>query len=355
MPEMKTSAKKPRDPEDQTQFCENFRRGAGRQAFALMQQAVCKKPFDVQWAQRAWAACEALFLGMGGSGESWHADPWRARALGCDTGQADNEHSDLNALRHPLIAACRFGSAQSIAWLCSKTDIDPVVPYKDVCDCWCFSRAASSGISGAFEPLWNKARSNGWTRRRLGEALSSWLIGVQAGPAEAMEPSLMAARPALDELLRDDPLFKMPLAPASTFGSALSAALASDGPYRGNGLESCQALISFAPADVWQHEALMPESEIYEAILENPRYARTFAETALSLGNVQGLVQLMAAGHACPSPQRAWEVLREAPSTDDHWRAYNIAQQQAALKELEELELSAPLRPDGGIRNSCAL
>ena len=325
-------------------------------------RAVCAEPFDAKNAERAWGKAGASWSEWSGREEldtGWHSLPWAARETRCDSGQAGNEHCGRYTLRHPLLAACRFGSAESMAWICSKPGIDPVVDYVDVARFWSFDRAARSGISGAFGPLWDLAVSNGWGKERLGEALAAWLIGVQDGPMGAVGASLSEASGALAWLMRGDPGYALPLAPASVFGSALGASIAHEGIDGEPTAEKTRALIGFAPASVWRHEAQMPDSETYEARQENPACARTFGEEALEVGNPEGLRLLMEAGHPMPSPERAWEVMGGAPPSEAQWKAYGIIKALAAMKESRELGHCAQEpgegAPDGGMRKARAL
>lgn len=325
-----------------------WRAGAGSLLLGAIAREVSRLPFDPAGADGAWGAAEASWRRCGGEGSLWHGAPWAARGTGWDNAQSANEHCAPHATRHPLLAACRFGGADSVAWVCSKPGVDPVVGYADAPGFWSFDRAARSGISGAFAPLWSLALSNGWGRQSLGEALSSWLMGAQAGPGGALGPSLSAASGALDWLMSGDPGFVLPLAPSSVFGCALVASIARDGPAAE---WASRALIGFAPAPVWLHEAQVPDSETYEACQADPEAALTFAEQAVQMGRPEALRLLMEAGHPMPSPERAWQVLHGEPSGAEEWLAYRIIQERSARSEARDMDAACPAAaPSGGRR-----
>jgi hypothetical protein len=307
-----------------------------RAALARLCHALSAEDFSAAKADAAWEAWRSTWA------VAWRAAPMASKrrsegpdpALATqapwprlfDAGQCDNEHAKNSKgerlVGHPLLWACRWGSAESVAWACRQEGVEPVVRFEASAEAWCFARAAISGISGAFEPLWLLAKGLGWGPERRGEALSSWLVGAVEGPAERVGDSLGAARFALEELLAGNPDFWLPAAPFSVFEVALSSAMFHESPDQDEPSAQAPAkvlaLLGFAPPSAWRHESQIPDTDAWCALHEEgKKIAETFAEDALCGDKPGALRALAAAGFEMPSLERAVSIMSSYGGSPD--------------------------------------
>lgn len=316
-----------------------WRLGEGAIACKRLNDALKAHPFDQIEADSALGNLKARWpKGIYGEG-GWARAPW-ANVRGVDVGQASNEHVNKNALSHPMVATCRWGSLEALEWLCTVPEVSPVVEYDHVADFWSFNRAAQSGISGAFKPLWNKAKTDGWSQERLGEAISSWLMGAGNGEPSKVASCIGEARGAFEEMCRVDPGFILPMSPVSVFSSALSSAVCRT---RGDmEIHDCSRLIellAFAPASRWMHESLCPDSEMWkDEPKRDPALSLCYVEDALSVGNHQAVDILLSAGFNMPTRERAMAVLSGEPRDEGQSKALAILQERWAREEAAEIE-----------------
>ena len=199
-----------------------------RQSEALrdVMLALQSQPFNAKWAAKSWAAFEGEWARevAGVAPRHGWSMPWDSEDFDC--GQCDNEHADDRS--HPLIHACRFGSPEAVAWVCRQRGVEPVVKFESVADCWCFARAANSGMPGAFEPMWNLAKRLGWSGERLGLGLAAWLYGASEAPAKRIGEVAMSCAGAMREWEEQNPGALLPMAPLGPFNNGLERAIHSD-------------------------------------------------------------------------------------------------------------------------------
>lgn len=308
--------------------------------FASLQAALVEKPFSVMRANRAREALRAAWPCEHGGPDGWASQPWLGMSQ-IDVGQCGNDYARPSDLRPPLIAATRWGSAKSIAWLCAQPETDPVVKFVDLCDFWAPECAAASGIVGAWDPLWTCCKARGWTDAARAEAYSAWLIGCIGGPIKSLQKVIGQTGPALTELDAAIPNFKVPLSPASAvFFCSLAFAMDKDLELKEkSGAWGTRALILLAavPFKFWRHEREWELIELGECTAQHPTEPRDFMEHALSIGHLPLLHHLQALGVQLPTSQRIFDLLPEGQREDAeikkalNWALKTIADQECAV------------------------
>lgn len=336
---------------------DHVRRAAIAPLFAALQDALVARPFRRAAAERARAELSAAWdPALGGRG-GWCARPWVGMAP-VDVGQCDNAHARLADLRPPMVAAARWGSAESIAWLCGLPEASPVVRFVDVSDCWAPERAAASGIVGAWVPMWAAFKARGWGLAALAEAYSAWLVGCVEGPPGLMAQALASAAPALAELRSADPAFKVPLSPAScSFSCSMVFAMCRDpdeieatGRMGGRAI----ALLDAVPIDAWRHECQWEGSELSDVVARRPGEPRDFMESSLTIGHLPASRRLAEMGHGLPSSQRLSELFSGADPAEP-WRREALDWARAELADKERAEISSACAPAAASRPSAPL
>lgn len=336
---MKSTPKRLRKPNS----AQAWRSGAGRACLSRLCELLCEHPFSERAAaesvfhvRTSWASFDPK-----ADPQAWAKAPWSIEA---DCGQAGNDYVERAALRHPMVAACRWGSVESIGWLCAQPEAEPRVRFSEVSDFWSFNRAAVSGIAGAFAPLWALAKGRGWSDREFGSAVSAWLMGAQEADWDCCA-CVGAARLGVHELVSRDSNFKIPASPASTFECALSAAIDLD-VHHERDLPAFEHLLNWFPLDLWLHEAergkgLDQAGEVLRAV-----DSQTFPEDALSAGNIDALRRLAAVGALMPSREREEELLGGgAPPEPGQLAARSWLMSWRAEIECEEIARAVPMAP----------
>lgn len=314
-----------------------FRLGPVLGEIGSLCSALSAESFEPERASQALEALRSKWRGRFQSENGMLSVEWPRQS---DCGQCLNAYA-TRKLTPPMVAACRWGSAASIEWLCQQPGVEPVVRFTEAAEFWSFSMASSNGISGALGPLWDMAKRLGWEKEELAKAMSSWLSGAQAGPRSSFQASIERARALMPELLLAIPDLVLPLTPSGVFGSAMSAAICSDRD--GDSVPSSMAvegLLSVGPASLWRHESLDPESEIWDLAQESASCASSFAEDALSMGNSEALACLWRAGFECPSRERVDAMLggRLSGWDSEVEAALDLVLERWARAEAKELE-----------------
>lgn len=299
-----------------------FRLGAGWDSLANLCQALSGPFFCEATAKAALDKHKQAWL------ENFHdlrgifAYPWCGRH---DAGQASNEHVAADK-GHPLLAACRWGGASAVEWICRQEDVELVVSFRRTASVNMFGLAGANGQAEVMEPLWNAACAAGATEDEKAEAVATWLAGVASADHASQEEAaekIRAARRPLSELLAKNPGLKLPVASREIFATAMEAAI-----YHCEDNSIVVELLDLG-VGIWAH----PRSLGVEGDYDHPDPPSDFIEEALCAGNAKSLASLASAGFALPSPERSAYLAGTFSSADRSSEALTALQEQWALAE----------------------
>lgn len=303
-----------------------FRLGAGGDSLANLCQSLSCSFFCEAIATAALDKHKQAWLEEFDDLRGIFAYPWCGRH---DAGQASNEHVAADK-GHPLLAACRWGGAGAVEWICRQEDVKLVVSFKRTASINMFGLAGANGKAEILEPLWRAACSAGATEEEKAEAVATWLSAVasadHASPEEAAE-KIRAARRPLGEILAKNPELKLPVASREIFSTAMEAAI-----YHCEDNGIVVELLDLG-VGIWAH----PRSLGVEGDYDHPDPPSDFIEEALCAGNAKSLASLASAGFALPSPERCAYLAGTFSSADRSSEALGALQEQWALAERVEI------------------
>lgn len=309
---------------------DQFRNVAGRGSLERLAQAVSSSFFCESDAAAALAAHRSAWLHEFGSMEGIFSAPW---GDGHDSGQCGNAFVSERS-GSPLIAACRWGSAEAIDWICGQDDIHLFVEFQHTSQIFAVGLAASNGCVQALAPLWRAMERAGWSSDQKAQGLSSWLAGVASsvnGSLGDVLEKIEAARQPLETLSHKSGLLILPISTSEIFTTAIEAAI-----HHHNGQPRILEALLGLGLSLWAHPRALGAGFDYDA--SNP--PETFVEEALCAGGHEAVALLAGKGFELPSPERAQYLVDSFSSAKTCEGAMAALAELWAIAESREIELS---------------
>lgn len=307
-----------------------FRNGSGRESLDSLVRAMSTSFFCESGAAEALAAHKKAWQAEFGSANGIFSSRW---GEGCDSGQCGNPYVKERS-GSPLIAACRWGSADAIEWICAQDDVPLFVDFKNTSQIFALGLAASNGCVEALGPLWRSMERAGWSSDQKAQGLSSWLTGVASSDQDSLADALSkieSARLPLAMLSAKNPGLILPVSVGEIFTTAIEAAI-----HHHNGEPRILEALLGLGLDLWAHPSVLGE----ELDDDLPNAPVTFLEEALCAGGHDAVSLLASKGFELPSPERAEYLVNNFSSPKTCEGAMAALAQRWAIAESREIELS---------------
>lgn len=307
-----------------------FRSGAGRESLENLVHAVSTSFFCESDAAAALAAHKKAWHGEFGSATGIFSSRW---GEGCDSGQCGNSYVKERS-GSPLIAACRWGGADAIEWICAQDDVTLFVDFKNTSQIFVLGLAASNGCVEALGPLWRSMERAGWSSDQKAQGLSSWLTGVASSDQDSLADAMSkieSVRLPLAMLSAKTPGLVLPLSVGEIFTTAIEAAI----HHHNVEPRILEALLDLG-LDLWAHPSVLGE----ESDCDMPNAPVTFLEEALCAGGHDAVSLLASKGFELPSPERAEYLVNNFSSPKTCKGAMAALAERWAIAESREIEQS---------------